>query len=223
VRIRGTTRPAQRAGFAALPAVLPNEAMAGISGLGAGFLLAAALATACGAAKPTYDYQAEQTRSGYKVGPGDVLKISVWKNEQLSQQVTVRPDGAITMPLLGDVPVAGKGVEEISKAIVQQGMRYFNEALNVTVQVGEIKSYRLYVLGEVQKPGEFAPTTQVNVLQALSLAGGFSRFASPDDIMVIRNDGRGTRRIPFVYTQVVRAGDLRQNIVLETGDTVVVP
>jgi polysaccharide biosynthesis/export protein len=186
-------------------------------------ILLPACLVGCGAARPTYDYQTEQTRAVYRVGPGDVLKINVWRNEQMSQQVTVRPDGAVTMPLIGDVPVAGKGVDDIAQSMVEQAKRYFTEPLSITVQVAEIKSYRLYVLGEVQKPGEFAPTVQVNVLQALALAGGFSRFASPDDIMVIRNDGRGTRRIPFVYTQVVRSGDLRENIVLQTGDTVVVP
>lgn len=185
--------------------------------------IASACLVGCGAARPNYDYKTEQIQTVYRVGPGDSLKINVWRNEQLSQQVTVRPDGAVTMPLIGDVTVAGKGAEEIAQGIVEQAKRYFTEPLSVTVQVAEIKSYRLYVLGEVQKPGEYAPTSQVNVLQALALAGGFSRYASPDNIMVIRYDARGTRRIPFVYTQVVRSGDLRENIVLQTGDTVVVP
>jgi polysaccharide export outer membrane protein len=180
----------------------------------------------CGSTpRPTYPYQGERAAQNavYRVGNGDVLKINVWKNEQLSQQVTVRPDGAVTLPLLGDVAVAGKSVDEIAGAIAEQGKRFFNEPLNVTVQVAEIKSYRVYVLGEVQKPGEYAPQNQVTILQALSLGGGFSRFASPDQIMVIRKDGRGVRRIPFVWSQVVHAGDLAEDIVLQSGDTVIVP
>jgi polysaccharide export outer membrane protein len=185
--------------------------------------MTAASLLGCGASRPVYDYHTEQVKAAYRVGPGDVLKVNVWRNEQMSQTGTVRPDGAFTMPLLGDMPVAGKSVDDIAQTIVEQGKRYFTEPLSVTVQVAEIKSYRLYVLGEVQKPGEYAPTAQVNVLQALALAGGFSRFASPDEIMLIRNDGRGVRRIPFVYSQVIRSGDLRENITLQTGDTIVVP
>ncbi len=184
----------------------------------------AATALGCGAGKPHYDYQAERVaQAAYHVGPGDVLKISVWKNDQISQQVGVRPDGRITLPLIGDVEVAGKTVDDIATAIAQQSTRFFTEAPSVTVQVAEVKSYRVYVLGEVQKPGEFTPAAQITVLQALSLGGGFSRFANPDAILIVRQDTRGVRRIPFVYSQVVRSGDLDENIMLQAGDTVVVP
>jgi polysaccharide export outer membrane protein len=162
-------------------------------------------------------------QSAYHVGPGDVLKVNVWKNEQLTQQLAVRPDGAITLPLIGDIDVAGKTLEQVDSAIAQQGARFFTEPLSVTTQVIEVKSYRVYVLGEVAKPGEFAPASAVTVLQALSLGGGFTRFASPDEIMVIRKDDKGVRRIPFVYSQVVKNGDMQENVVLQSGDTVVVP
>jgi polysaccharide export outer membrane protein len=157
------------------------------------------------------------------VGPGDVLQVSVWKNDQLSQKVGVRPDGAITLPLLGDVPVAGKTGGEIATDISQRATKYFNEPPSVTIQISEIKSYRVYVLGEVQRPGEYVPGQQVTVLQALSLGGGFTRFANADQITVVRQDDKGTRRIPFVFSQVIGQGDMRENILLRSGDIVVVP
>lgn len=181
-------------------------------------------ASGCAHARSDYDYRAEKLHdSAYRVGPGDILKVNVWKNEQLTQELSVRPDGAITLPLLGDIQVAGKTLEQVDTAISEQGGRFFTEPLSVTTQVLEIKSYRVYVLGEVQKPGEYSPATQVTVLQALSLGGGFTRFASSDEIMVIRHDEKGARRIPFVYSQVVRRGALEENLVLQSGDTVVVP
>lgn len=181
-------------------------------------------AIGCAHNRPDYDYRAEKLReSVYRVGPGDVLRVNVWKNDQLSQEISVRPDGAITLPLLGDIQVVGKTLEQVDSAISEQGSRFFTEPLSVTTQVVEIKSYRIYVLGEVQRPGEYSPATQITVLQALSLGGGFTRFASTDDIVVIRHDDKGARRIPFAYTEVVKRGALHENLLLKSGDTVVVP
>lgn len=182
-------------------------------------------APACFQARSDFDYRSETSLNDavYRVGAGDVLKVNVWKNEQLSQNVSVRPDGAITLPLLGDISVSGKSLPQIDAAIAERGARYFTEPLSVTTQVVEIKSYRIYVFGEVQKPGEYTPASQVTVLQALSLGGGFTRFASADEIIVLRYDDKGARRIPFVYSDIVRAGDLAGNLVLQTGDTVIVP
>jgi len=178
----------------------------------------------CRHARPDYDYASEKiAETQYRVGPGDVLRVNVWKNDQLTQEVSVRPDGAITLPLLGDVHVAGKTLEQVDALIAERGQRFFTEPLSVTTQVIEIKSYRIYVLGEVQRPGEYSPATKVTVLQALSLGGGFTRFASTDEIVVIRNDEKGPRMIPFVYSDVVRNGYLDENLVLQSGDTVVVP
>lgn len=187
--------------------------------------LAIAISTVgCRHARPDYDYASEKiAETQYRVGPGDVLRVNVWKNDQLSQEVSVRPDGAITLPLLGDVHVAGKTLEQVDALIAERGARFFTEPLSVTTQVIEIKSYRIYVLGEVQRPGEYSPATKVTVLQALSLGGGFTRFASTDEIVVIRNDEKGPRMIPFVYSDVVRNGYLDENLVLQSGDTVVVP
>jgi polysaccharide export outer membrane protein len=182
--------------------------------------LVAAL-TAC-APPPAYNWTAESAL-GYRIGPGDVLKVVVWKHEELGAQVAVRPDGAISLPLVGDVAANGRSAVEIAGDVQSRLHRFYQDDPPVTVQVQEVKSYKIYVIGEVSKPGEFSPSQEVTVLMSLSLAGGFTRFADPDRIVIVRRDSRGERRIPFDYGAVVRRGDLRQNIALELGDTVIVP
>lgn len=187
-------------------------------GLGIALL---ALVSAC-SPRPSYDYKAESA-TGYRVGPGDVLRIHVWKHDELSQQVNVRPDGAVSLPLLGDVAAAGRTVEEITTDLSKRLTRFFQDNPPVTVQVSEVHSYRVFVVGEVQRGGEFTPRSEVTVLQGLSLAGGFTRFADTNHIVIVRRDARGTRRIPFSLDAVVRDGALEQDLALQTGDTVVVP
>jgi polysaccharide export outer membrane protein len=191
--------------------------------LGALFFVAATQ-LGCGARQPNYDYASElRVARGYTVGAGDILEVKVWHNDQISGRVTVRPDGFVTLPLIGDVRCGGRTVEEISKDITERGTKYYTEPLVVSVEVAELHSYRVYVLGEVARPGEFTPTAPINVLQAIALAGGFTRFAAPDKIVIMRKDAHGERRIPFVYAGVVEDGDLRQNLPLLPNDTVVVP
>jgi polysaccharide biosynthesis/export protein len=187
-------------------------------------LLFAALLSACGAGRPSFDFEAERRTTGtYAVGPGDVLQVRAWKNDALSQRVTVRPDGYVTLPLIGDVIVEGRTVDSIARDIVTRAAKFYTEAPVVAVEVAELHSYRVYVMGEVSRPGEFTPKGQVTVLQAIALAGGFSRFAAPDKVVIVRRDAQGERRIPFVYAQVVEEGDLRENLPLQSNDTVVVP
>jgi polysaccharide export outer membrane protein len=176
---------------------------------------------ACGG-PPQYNWKAENAL-GYRVGPGDVLKVSVWKHDELSQQVTVRPDGKITLTLLGDIAADGRTAEEIAADISKRSQRYFQDNPPVSVQVAEVKSYKIYVEGEVLRGGEFTPNHQVTVLQGLAMAGGFTRFASPDRIIIVRKDAHGDRRIPFDYSAVVSDGDLQENLALQSGDTVIVP
>jgi polysaccharide export outer membrane protein len=181
------------------------------------------LAAACGCASaPTYNWKAESAL-GYRIGPGDVLKVVVWKHEELSTQVSVRPDGAISLPLVGEVPATGRSASEIAADVRQRLHRFYQDDPPVTVQVQEVKSYKIYVVGEVNHPGEFSPSQEVTVLMSLSLAGGLTRFADPDRIVIVRRDARGERRIPFDYDAVVGQGDLQENIALELGDTVIVP
>lgn len=174
------------------------------------------------ASTPQYNWKAESAL-GYRLGPGDVLRVNVWKHDEVSQQVTIRPDGALTLPLLGDIPAMGRTAEEVSEDVKERLRKYYQDNPPVTVLVTDVKSYKVYVLGEVLKAGEFAPSHQVTVLMALSLAGGFTRFADPSRVVVVRRDARGERRIPFDYSAVVERGEMEQNLVLQLGDTVIVP
>jgi polysaccharide export outer membrane protein len=181
-------------------------------------------AAGCGAASPKYDFAAERrATSTYAVGPGDVLQVRAWKNDALSQRVTVRPDGYITLPLIGDIQAGGRTVEAIAKDVAAKAQKFYTEQPMASVEVAELHSYRIYVLGEVARPGEFAPKGQVTVLQAIALAGGVTRFGAPNQVIIVRRDAYGERRIPFVYDRVVDDGELQQNLPLQTNDTVVVP
>jgi polysaccharide biosynthesis/export protein len=192
--------------------------------LAAAAVLLALLSAGCGAARPAFDFDAERHQtSTYTVGPGDVLQVRAWKNEALSQRVTVRLDGFVTLPLLGDVLSGGRTVDVIAQDIATRSAKFYTEAPVVSVEVAELHSYRVYVLGEVARPGEFTPKAQITVLQAIALAGGFTRFAAPNQVTIVRRDALGERRIPFVYSQVVEQGDLRENLPLQSNDTVVVP
>lgn len=184
--------------------------------------LAGGLALAgCGGVR-TYNWAAERA-AGYKIGAGDVIRISVWKHDEMSQQVTVRPDGAMSLPLIGDIVAEGKSVDEVAADIGKRVTKYFADQPPITVQVAEVRSYKIYVVGEVQRGGEFTPNHQVTVVQGLALAGGFTRLAAEDEIVIVRKDARGERRIPFSYSAVIKQGDLQQNLLLQTGDTVIVP
>jgi polysaccharide biosynthesis/export protein len=185
-------------------------------------LLPLLVSLAACSSSPVYNWRAENAL-GYRIGPSDVLKINVWKHDEVSQQVTVRPDGAFSLPLIGDVPATGRSADEIAADVANRLHRYYADNPPVTVQVTEVKSYKIYVVGEVTKPGEYAPTHEVTVLMGLALAGGFTRFANPDRIVIVRRDARGERRIPFDYSEVVEHGDLQQNLTLQLGDTVIVP
>mgnify|MGYP001828049689 CR=1 FL=1 len=192
-----------------------------------GLVLFACLATwvlgCCGPAV-RYNYAAETARTGaYRVGAGDVLRISVWGNRQLSGPVSVRPDGQITLQLVGEIQAAGRTPSEIQQEVARRLVRYIEGEPNVTVTVAEVNSYRVYVVGRVNQPGEFTPDTPVTVLQALALARGLNEYADPNHIVVVRRDDAGTRRIPFVYNAAVKCGRVEMDITLLTGDTVVVP
>jgi polysaccharide biosynthesis/export protein len=136
--------------------------------------------------------------------------------------VLVRPDGAFSFPLAGDVSAIGKTVEELRRELVERLARYIPD-LVVTVTVLEIRGNKIYVIGQVNTPGEFIVNPRVDVMQALSLAGGTTAFASPSEIFVLRRDNGQQRRLPFNFDAVLRGRDLEQNILLRTGDVVVVP
>lgn len=158
----------------------------------------------------------------YLLGPEDMVKISVWKDEHLTQEVVVRPDGMISFPLVGDVPAAGRTVEDVRLDLVKR-LNKFVPNPHVSVLATKIQSYKIYVIGRVNKPGEFLVGHYTDVLQALSLAGGLTPFASENDIRIMRRD-RGEQRVfQFRYGDVRKGKELSQNIILERGDVVVVP
>lgn len=159
----------------------------------------------------------------YTVQPGDVLEISVWKEEDLQREVLVRPDGRFSFPLAGDIDASGKTVDQLRTEISSILERFIPE-LVVTVTVTEIRGNKIYVLGQVDRPGEFVVNPQVDVMQALSMAGGTTAYAALDDIIVLRRDSSGGQRaIQFSYKDVASGRDLEQNILLISGDVVVVP
>lgn len=158
----------------------------------------------------------------YKIGPQDILKIDVWKEDQLTRTVPVRPDGKITLPLLNDVQAVGLTPMELASAISEQLKKYINSP-QVTVSVTEINSRRIYVTGEVVKAGTYALLPHMTVLQALSSSGGFTQFAREKSIYVLRTESGKQTKIPFNYKEAVKGKNSEQNIELLPGDVIVVP
>jgi len=159
---------------------------------------------------------------GYRLGAEDVMLVSVWKDDQLTREVVVRPDGMFSFPLVGDVQAEDRTVEEIRAELVKRLTKYIPNP-NVSVAVTKVLSYKVYVVGRVTKPGEYLIGHYTDVLQALSLAGGLTPFAAENDIKVIRRI-KGQRQVfPFRYGDVRKGQDLEQNILLQRGDVVMVP
>jgi polysaccharide export outer membrane protein len=158
----------------------------------------------------------------YRLGAEDVMLISVWKDEQLTREVVVRPDGMFSFPLVGDTQAQNRTVEEIRADLVKRLTKYIPNP-NVSVAVTKVLSYKIYVVGRVNKPGEYLIGHYTDVLQALSLAGGLTPFAAENDIKVIRRI-KGEREVfPFRYGDMRKGHDLDQNILLQRGDVVMVP
>ncbi len=158
----------------------------------------------------------------FLLGPEDVLLISVWKDEHLTREVVVRPDGMVSFPLVGDVQAEDRTVEEIRLDLVARLIKYIPNP-NVSVAVLKILSYKIYVVGRVNKPGEYVIGRYTDVLQALSLAGGLTPFAAENNIKVIRRDKELQLVFPFRYGDMRKGDDLEQNIFLQRGDVVMVP
>lgn len=159
----------------------------------------------------------------YTVKPGDLLAISVWKEPDLQGPVLVRPDGQFSFPLAGQFDARGKTVQQLQQQVTERLKKFISDPV-VTVTVQDIKGNKVYVLGQVQKPGEFIVNPRVDVMQALSMAGGTTPFANLGDITILRRDDQGQQRaIPFRYGEVVRGRNLAQNVMLQAGDVVVVP
>jgi polysaccharide export outer membrane protein len=158
----------------------------------------------------------------YKIGPQDVLKIDVWREDQLTRVVPVRPDGKVTLPLLNDVQAVGLTPMELA-GVIREDLKKFINNPQVTVTVTEINSRRIYVTGEVAKAGAYALLPHMTVLQALSSSGGFSQFARLKNIYVLRTENAKQIKLPFNYKEAISGKNPEQNIELQPGDVVVVP
>lgn len=176
--------------------------------------------TAC--ATVSVAQEATGTDESYKVLPGDLLQISVWKEEDLQLDVLVRPDGAFSFPLAGDISAKNHSVQDLQSELTRRLSRYISDPV-VTVSVAEVLGNRVYVVGQVRNPGSFVVNPQVDVIQALSMAGGATPFAQLNDIKILRRTGTIQIAISFRYNDVVKGKDLEQNIILQSGDVVVVP
>jgi len=158
----------------------------------------------------------------YTIGPGDVLEISVWKDESLYREISVPPDGVISYPLIGDIIGAGETVTTLRKTITEKLLEYVPDA-TVSVILKQINSLQAYVIGKVNNPGRFPITMDTTVIQVLAMARGLNPFAAAGDITILRRRQNITVKIPFNYKEVEQGKNLEQNILLKRGDVVVVP
>lgn len=166
--------------------------------------------------------QSEKPGDDYVIGSGDILDISLWKDEAMTKQVTVRTDGKIVFPLIGEIAAAGRSVAEVKEEMVEKLKEYVPEPV-LTVDVKQMSSMIIYVTGRVTKPGHYLVNSRVTVLQAISIAGGLNAFAKRGKIKVFRQEDGKTVTYPFDYDEVTDGENLQQNIVLKRGDVVVVP
>lgn len=160
----------------------------------------------------------------YIIGPEDVLEIMVWRNQDLTRQVAVRPDGRITLPLIGDVVAVGKTPAELTEHISKR-LTHFKENPTVAIEVREVNSYAIFVLGEITRPGKYPLKSKTSLLQALTIAGGFTPIAARNKVVVFRNgtNGHGDDKIKASYDDIVLRDGIEQNLELKPGDTIVVP
>lgn len=166
--------------------------------------------------------KATEKAGEYLIAAGDILDVSVWKEPELTREVPVRPDGGITFPLIGNVSAAGKTADQLRDEIAASLTKFIPDpAVSVTVKL--FKGNVIYVIGKVNKPGEYPVGRYVDVMQAISLAGGLTVYADEDDIKILRRTKDGTVTFNFDYNEVVSGENLDQNIILHPGDTVMVP
>jgi len=158
----------------------------------------------------------------YTLLPGDMLEISVWKEPELQKSVLIRPDGRFSFPLIGDVLALGKTVTEIQNELTETLKQFIPEAV-LTVTVTDVAGNKIYVLGQVKEPGVFVVNPRVDVLQALSIAGGLTPFAAANDIILIRRSGDKQQTFGFRYSDIEKGRNLEQNVLLSPGDILIVP
>ena len=192
-----------------------------------GALLATALMAAADPAAAqgtTRNASGNGAPDAFRIGPEDVLHISVWKNDTITRTIPVRPDGKISLPLLSDVQAAGLTPTELQAVLVKRLADFIQPLPEVAVIVTEVHSYKVSVIGEVARPGRFELKSWTTVSDILAIAGGFTPFASRSRIIILRSEGNGIRRIPFDYKKLVDSGGGEGiSVYLHPGDTVLVP
>ena len=160
--------------------------------------------------------------TGYVIGPSDVLSIVFWRDKDMSADVTVRPDGKITLPLLNEVAAGGYTPEELRVRLVEAAKKFIEDP-NATVAVKEVHSRNVFITGNVAKPASYPLTNDMTALQLIALAGGLFEYADASSIVIIRNESGHTQYLKFNYKDVIKQKNVKQNIALKPGDTVVVP
>ena len=192
------------------------------------FLLAVMVCGAAGCTAEQVNYKVDMVPPGeFLLGPEDVLIVTVWKNQDLSREVVIRPDGMISMPLIGDVPASNLTANNLAKRISDRLTEYMASPI-VSVQLKEVNSYFIYVMGEVSKPGKYQLKSYANVMQGISLAGGFAQFAKKNKIRVLRVTTNGSSEkhqieIPVQYDDILKGNATVGNFYLRSGDVIVVP
>lgn len=159
----------------------------------------------------------------YRLNPGDKLEITVWEEEKLKQEVVVLPDGTISFPLVGHVAAAGKTTEDLVKVLRERLSKFIPDS-EINVRLLAAAGNMIYVTGEVARPGPFMMTRPTDVMQAISMAGGLTKFAKKNSIKVLRREADGrSKSLPFEYGDVEDGENIESNILLQSGDTIVVP
>jgi polysaccharide export outer membrane protein len=181
--------------------------------------------TGCAATVQEREYEAP---GGFLLGPEDLLEITVWKNADLSRVTPIRPDGLISMPIIGDVQASGLTADGLAHRIAERLKQFVAGSPAVSVSVKELNSYSVYVLGEVTKPGKYQAKSYITLLQAISMGGGFTEYAKKNKLQVVRNRLNGDNkihetRIPVRYDDLLAGQGEPGNMILLSGDTVIVP
>jgi polysaccharide biosynthesis/export protein len=184
----------------------------------------AVMTPAPAAQHPTAEKSSLIVTKEYIIGPEDVLEITVWRNQDLSKVVAVRPDGRISMPLIGDVTAVGRTPSQLTEEIALR-LKEFKENPSIAIVVKEVNSYAVFILGEVQKPGKYPLKSKTTLLQGITIAGGFTPTAARNKMVLFRflDNGTGDERMKASYDDIVLRDGSRQNVELKPGDTVVVP
>ena len=194
------------------------------------FALVCCAIAACAAGQPPAPQQAAAPATpagvtappGYLIGPDDVLEVIFWREKEMSAEVVVRPDGQITLPLLNDIQASGLTPDQLRVSVTEAAAKYVADP-TVAVVVKAINSRRVFITGQVAKPGVYPLTSPITVVQLITLAGGVLEYAKEREIRVMRTENGRTQAFLFNYRDVSRGRNLRQNIELKPGDTVVVP